>query len=71
MLSIAAKEWLAEGKAEGKAEALVRVLSRRFGIVLAELRERISQTKVAQLDEWLDRAIDAPSLEAVFAPQAH
>ena len=83
MISIAAKEWIAEGRAEGRAEGVaegearsgaragIRVLERRFGEVPAEIRERVAQAGVAQLEEWHDRGLDAESLEAVFAPSAH
>jgi len=75
MLSIAAKEWLAQGKAEGKAEgeakALLRVLERRFGAVPARVREVVSTAGTDELEGWLDKAIDAPSIEAVFGPSAH
>jgi flagellar biosynthesis/type III secretory pathway protein FliH len=75
MLSIAAREWLAQGEAKGKAEgeakALLRVLERRFGEVAAEVREVISRAASDELEAWLDKAIDAPSIEAVFGPSAH
>ena len=82
MLSIAAQEWKeewkaegrAEGKAEGKAEgriegraqALLRILSRRFGEVPPERQREIEMADLATLDAWIDRAIDASSLHAVF-----
>ncbi|HEY3445884.1 MAG TPA: Rpn family recombination-promoting nuclease/putative transposase [Myxococcales bacterium] len=74
-----AKEWYAEGKAEGeakgkaegKAEALLRMLAKRFGEVPARYNQLITAAVIEDLDTWLDRAIDAPSLDAVFAPTAH
>jgi predicted transposase/invertase (TIGR01784 family) len=83
MLSIAAREWLAEGRAEGKVEgkaegkaegvatALLRVLARRFGDVPAEVRDRVSNAAIGELEAWLDRAVDAPTVQAVFGPSAH
>jgi flagellar biosynthesis/type III secretory pathway protein FliH len=83
MLSIAARQWLAEGraegraegeargKAEGKAESLVRVLEKRFGSVPAVYLDAIAAAETGALEAWLDRAIDAESIEAVFAPSTH
>jgi len=84
MLSIAAQEWMAEGKAEGKAEgeaegeargeakALLRVLERRFGPLSAEARDRVAAADVVQVEAWLDRAVDAPTVdEALASPVAH
>ena len=75
MLSIAAREWIAQGKAEGRAEgeakALVRVLERRFGRVPARYLQAIAAAQNGQLDAWLDRAVDAPTLKAVFGQTAH
>ena len=71
MLSIAAKEWKAEGRAEGKAEMLFRQLRRRFHTVPSELETRVRKANDAQLDEWSDRFVDAKSLTDVFAELAH
>jgi len=91
MLSIAAREWLAQGEAKGRAEgeakgkaegraegeakgeakALVRVLERRFGRVPAKYLRAIAAAQNGQLDSWLDRAVDAPTLKAVFGQTAH
>ena len=79
MLSIAARQWLAEGRAqgraqgraEGKAETLERVLVKRFGKIPSSYRAAMASADVAQLDAWIERAIDAGSIEAVFAADAH
>jgi len=69
MLSIAAKEWMAEGaakgRAEGKAEMLLRQLRRRFHTVPSELETRVRKADDAQLDEWSDRFVDAKTLRAL------
>jgi len=63
---------MAEGKAEGKAEALLRVLERRFGPLSAEARNRVTAADVVQVEVWLDRAVDAPTVdEALASPVAH
>ena len=58
----------AAGKAEGKAEALVLVLERRFGKLPSDLLTRVGEAKTAQLEAWLDRAVDGGTLDAVFDP---
>ena len=69
--SLAAKKWFSEGKAEGKAEVLLRLLGRRFGDVAPRYQQAIANAAIEDLDQWLDRAIDAESLDAVFVPTAH
>lgn len=87
MVSPFARELLAEGRAEGEAKgraegraegeargvagSLLRVLERRFGRVPAKYRLAIQNGQIDQLQAWLDRAIDAPSLKAVFALRVH
>ena len=80
MLSIAAKEWKAEGKAEGRAEGeakakadtLIRQLCRRHNALPPDIESRIRAADIDQLDEWLDRFVDARTLEDVFgADQRH
>ena len=61
-----AKRVFAEGKAEGKAETLLRLLTRRFGDLPAETRERVVRATTEQLDQWLDAFVDAKSLSDVF-----
>ncbi|CAK0775990.1 transposase [uncultured Gammaproteobacteria bacterium] len=78
MLSIAAKEWMAEGiligeakgkaegKAEGKADTLLRQLRRRFKTVPPDVESRVRAAGSDQLDEWSDRFVDARELVDVF-----
>ena len=56
----------AEGVAEGEAKSLVRLLERRFGPLSDADRERIAEADLDQLDAWIDRVLDAKSLEVVF-----
>lgn len=71
MLSIAAKEWMAEGKAvgntEGKADTLLRQLRRRFKAVPSDVEHSVRGADVSMLDEWLDRFVDAKTLDDVFS----
>ncbi|WP_419737880.1 Rpn family recombination-promoting nuclease/putative transposase [Ruegeria sp.] len=61
----------AKGQATGKAKALTRLLTRRFGVLEEATRARIAAGSVADLDLWTDRLLEAPTLEAVFAPREH
>jgi hypothetical protein len=56
---------LKRGKAEGKVEALIQVLGRRFPTpVSADLDTTIrATTDLAQLERWMDLAVQATSLE--------
>ena len=75
MLSIAAKEWMAEGRAEGKAEgmaeglaeSLLEILEARFGSVDANRRSQIAAMKAEALRPLIKLAATAPTVEAVFA----
>ena len=81
MLSIAAKEWMAEGaakgriegeargEAKGKADTLHRQLLRRFTTVSPDVERRVRAADIDQLDEWLDRFVDAKCLEDVFGAE--
>ena len=65
-------EGLAEGKAEGlaqgKAEDVLTVLATRGLKVTPGQQARIRQsTDLAQLDEWLRRAVTASSADEIFA----
>ena len=61
----------AEGKAEGKAETLLRLLRRRFQTLTPELEARVLSADSGQLDDWLDRFVDAKVLTDVFTDLAH
>jgi len=73
MLSIAAKEWKAEGRVEGrtegKADTLLRQLHRRFKILPSGVEDRVRAADSDRLDEWLDRILDAQTLADVFGPE--
>ncbi len=74
MLSIAAKEWMAEGaikgraegEAKGKADTLLRLLLRRFKTLPPDVEDRVRVATIDQLDEWSDRILDAQTLDDVF-----
>ncbi len=56
-----------EGKVEGQAFTLARLLTRRFGPLPEELRQRLDNATGEQLEHWTDTVLDAPTLSAVFA----
>ncbi len=60
-----------EGRQEGEALALQRLLARRFGEVSPAVLDRIGAASREQIEAWLDRVLEAPTLEAVFAPLIH
>jgi predicted transposase/invertase (TIGR01784 family) len=74
MVGQAARELIAEGKLQGEAigeergeaKALVLVLEQRFGPLPSDLLRRVSEAKAAQLEAWLGRAANRPTLDAVF-----
>lgn len=61
----------AEGRAEGKAETLLRLLRRRFQTLAPGMEARVLNADGAQLDEWLDRILDAKALTDIFSDLAH
>jgi phosphotransacetylase len=73
MLSMAAREWMAEGMAkgvaEGRAKALLVVLKERFGSVARETRNRVKAASAQEVDRWLKRALSATSVDRVFGPR--
>ena len=57
-----------QGIENGEALVLQRLLTKRFGTLPGELVVTISTAPAAQIDVWVDRVIDAASLEDVFRP---
>ena len=56
----------AEGLAIGEAKVLARLLEKRFGIIPAPVRQRIFSANAECIEAWVERALDAPDLQAVF-----
>ena len=55
-----------EGRQEGEARTMLRLLERRFGPIPDPVRARVAAADLDSLDRWLDRVLDAATLEAVF-----
>jgi hypothetical protein len=64
------KRWADEVRADAEAQALANALSRqlgrRFGTLPPDMTERIRSAKTAELNEWMDRVVDAASVSNVF-----
>ena len=60
-----------EGKSEGKTEEarlmLGRLLQRRFDVDAAAAEARLQGATLEQLEAWVDRILDAESIDALFA----
>ena len=54
-------------RAEGRVAALRRLLRKRFGPLPVELEKRLAAASSDQLDRYLDRVLDAGSLDEVLA----
>ena len=61
------REGRQEGRQEGRRGMLLRLLTRRFGPLPAATEERIERATPDQLDRWVDRIVDAPTLDEVLA----
>lgn len=60
------EEGKATGIAQGEAKALIRLVERRFGPLPASARERVLAAEAESIEVWLDRLMEASSLEALF-----
>jgi predicted transposase YdaD len=64
-----------EGRVEGRGEGelialrstLLRLLGRRFGQASGAAGARIEQASLDQITRWIDRVLDAPTIDDVFA----
>ena len=56
-----------QGKREGEALLLERLLSRRFGPLSNDVKERLQTASATQLETWALNFVDATELEQVFA----
>jgi flagellar biosynthesis/type III secretory pathway protein FliH len=74
--STIAKQYFAQGRAEGqtqgqaqgRAEMLARLLAQKFGVLDADVVERVRSASVAQLELWTERLLTSNSLEEFFRP---
>ena len=64
------EQGIEQGREDYARLMLQRQLTQRFGALPQPIEQRIKQAHQIQLDAWLDQVITAPSLEAIFGPQA-
>jgi len=55
-----------KGIEKGKRTTLLRLLTRRFGTLPEPVVERLAGATSADIERWLDRILDASSLDEVF-----
>ena len=67
-LSEAYTEGLLAGRSEGRNDLLLRLLRKRFGQDIRDIRvqERLRQATPEELDIWAERILDAKTLQDVF-----
>jgi hypothetical protein len=70
MVSLAAQEWIRQGRAEGKIDSVLIALEARFGSVAPDIEGRIRQADPEQLTDLLRRACITPSPDALFTDEA-
>ena len=56
-----------QGLTEARQQTLLRQLQRRFGPLPEQHTQRVLAAGTAELDRWLDRILDAASVDDVFA----
>ncbi len=56
-----------EGREEGKLAVLQRLLTRRFGDLPVRTFALLEKAGPAELEQWIDRVLDADSLDEIFA----
>jgi hypothetical protein len=70
-----AQDFKQEGWQEGRhsfgVQSLQKLLTKRFSPLEPDLLAQIEVAPLTTLETWFDRAIDAPSLAAVFADAPH
>ena len=57
----------AEGEAKGKADTLLKLLELKFGALPDSTTRNVRGATLEQLDSWIERILQATSLEDVFA----
>jgi len=78
MMPTIAEQWLQEGvqrgmqqgmqrgRREGEGVVVGRQLQHRFGPLPTWAAERLTEAEPEVLEQWAERLLDAPTLEAVF-----
>jgi hypothetical protein len=61
------KQGIKQGIKKGEARGLLRLLARRFGTLPETVTARVAQASIEDIERWFDRAVDAATLDDVFA----
>jgi predicted transposase/invertase (TIGR01784 family) len=72
LAQIGPAKWLQKGRDEGRVEerveVLLRLLARRFGPLGPVVEQRVRTASVPEIDSFLDRVVDAATLDEVLGP---
>lgn len=60
--------WAQQHEQKGEALVLQKLLTKRFGVLPTDAAGKIAAASAEQIDTWVDRVLDAASLEEVFRP---
>ena len=67
MQSALFKEPYEKGLGEGKSITLIRLLTKKFGVLPTDLKKKIEQTEMVKIDLMIDEVLDYKSLDEVIA----
>ncbi len=62
------QQGLEQGISQGQARVLQRQLTRRFGLLPDSIQARLEAAASDELETWLDRILEAKTLDEVFRP---
>ena len=62
------KKGMQQGMQQGEMLALQKLITKRFGVIPASVLSVIAGASSVQIELWLDRVLDAHSLDDLFAP---
>ncbi|MFA6062352.1 MAG: DUF4351 domain-containing protein [Gallionella sp.] len=72
MLADRLEEWALDYKAQGMQQgeilALQKLITKKFGVIPSNVLSMISGASSGQIEHWLDRVLDAHSVEELFRP---
>lgn len=60
-----------EGAAEARIDVLLQLVTRRFGAPSADVVARVRTASSAELDRWIQRILDARTLDELLADGTH
>ncbi len=65
------KQGVQQGQQQGMAGVLIKQLTVRFHSLPDWVTRKLNQATTADIDQWVERVLTAPTLEAVFATEQH